>query len=88
MAFASPKSSTFTVPSSRTLTFAGFRSRWMMPLLVRGLECFRDLFRVGSASLSGMGPLAIRSPSVGPSTSSMTSACVLESRRRRWAMFG
>ena len=30
-AFASPKSSTFTVPSSRTLMFAGFRSRWMMP---------------------------------------------------------
>ena len=25
--FASPKSSTFTVPSSRTLMFAGFRSR-------------------------------------------------------------
>ena len=30
-AFASPKSSTFTVPSSFTLTLAGFRSRWMMP---------------------------------------------------------
>jgi len=27
MAFASPKSSTFTVPSERTLMFAGFRSR-------------------------------------------------------------
>ena len=26
-AFASPKSSTFAVPSSRTLMFAGFRSR-------------------------------------------------------------
>ena len=26
-AFASPKSSTLTVPSSRTFTFAGFRSR-------------------------------------------------------------
>ena len=27
IAFASPKSSTFTVPSGRTLMFAGFRSR-------------------------------------------------------------
>ena len=31
IAFANPKSSTFTVPSARTFTFAGFRSRWMMP---------------------------------------------------------
>ena len=29
-AFARPKSSTFKVPSSVTMTFAGFRSRWMM----------------------------------------------------------
>ena len=27
-AFASPKSSTFTLPSGVTFTFAGFRSRW------------------------------------------------------------
>jgi hypothetical protein len=31
VAFASPKSSTFTGPSGRTLMFAGLRSRWMMP---------------------------------------------------------
>ena len=30
-AFARPKSSTFTVPSARTLMLAGFRSRWTMP---------------------------------------------------------
>jgi hypothetical protein len=30
-ALARPKSSTFTVPSGRSLMFAGFRSRWMMP---------------------------------------------------------
>src|SRR5687767_8995481 len=30
-ALARPKSSTFTVPSGRTFTLAGFRSRWMMP---------------------------------------------------------
>jgi hypothetical protein len=28
---ASPKSSTFTVPSARTLMFAGLRSRWTIP---------------------------------------------------------
>ena len=47
MALARPKSSTFTVPSDRTLMFAGFRSRWMMPLLVRGFERLRDLLRDG-----------------------------------------
>ena len=31
IAFASPKSSTLTVPSARILMFAGFRSRWMIP---------------------------------------------------------
>jgi hypothetical protein len=30
-ALANPKSSTFTVPSSRTFTLAGLRSRWMIP---------------------------------------------------------
>ena len=30
MALANPKSITFTVPSGRTLIFAGFKSRWMM----------------------------------------------------------
>ena len=30
-ALASPKSSTFTVPSGRSLMLAGFRSRWMIP---------------------------------------------------------
>ena len=30
-AFATPKSSTLTVPSGRTLIFEGFRSRWMIP---------------------------------------------------------
>ena len=44
-AFARPKSSTFTVPSGRTLMFAGFRSRWTMPCCVRGLERLGDLAR-------------------------------------------
>ena len=45
IALARPKSSTFTVPSGRTLMFAGFRSRWTMPLLVRRFERLRDLLR-------------------------------------------
>ena len=40
---ASPKSSTFTVPSRVILMFAGFKSRWTMPFLVRGLEGLGDL---------------------------------------------
>ena len=42
-AVASPKSSTFTMPSGVILMFAGLRSRWTMPFLVRGLERFGDL---------------------------------------------
>ena len=44
-ALARPKSSTLTVPSGVILTLAGFRSRWTMPLLVRGLERVGDLPR-------------------------------------------
>ena len=44
-AFARPKSRTFTVPSLRTLMLAGFRSRWMMPLLVSGFKRLGNLLR-------------------------------------------
>jgi hypothetical protein len=33
VARAMPKSMSFTVPSSSTMTFPGFRSRWIRPLL-------------------------------------------------------
>ena len=49
-AFASPKSSTLTVPSSRTLMFAGFKSRWMTPLSCaasRASAGFKQLRRPG-----------------------------------------
>ena len=36
VSFARPKSRTFTAPSLPTITLAGFRSRWTMPLRVRG----------------------------------------------------
>ena len=44
-AFASPKSSTLTVPSARTLIFAGFRSRCVMPISWAASSPFRDLPR-------------------------------------------
>ena len=76
IAFARPKSSTFTVPSGRTLTFAGFRSRWTMPSSCAASSAEAICFASGSASPSAMGPWAMSSASVCPSTSSSTSACV------------
>ena len=43
---ARPKSRILTWPSVVTNRFSGFRSRWTMPLLVRGRETVRDLDRV------------------------------------------
>ena len=59
-AFASPKSSTFTVPSARTLMFAGFRSRWMMPCSCAASRASAICFAMGSASSSRHG--AARQP--------------------------
>src|SRR6202022_981606 len=53
MAFASPKSSTFTVPSRRTLTLAGFRSRWMIPCSCAASSASAICFAIGSASAIG-----------------------------------
>ena len=44
-AFASPKSSTFTVPSVASLMLAGFRSRWMMPCSCARVQRLGNLFR-------------------------------------------
>ena len=65
-AFARPKSSTFTVPSGRTLMLAGFRSRWTMPCSCAASSASAICRAIGSASSSGIGPRAIRSASVGP----------------------
>ena len=54
-AFARPKSSTFTVPSARTLTFAGFRSRWTMPCSCAASSASAICRAIGSASSSGIG---------------------------------
>ncbi len=60
IAFASPKSSTFTVPSARTLMFAGFRSRWMIPCSCAASSASAICFAIGSASSSGIAPRAMR----------------------------
>ena len=54
-AFARPKSSTFTVPSARTLMFAGFRSRWMIPCSCAASSASAICLAIGSASSSGIG---------------------------------
>ena len=61
--FASPKSRTFTVPSGLILMLAGFRSRWMMPLLVRGFQRIGDLTRDAQGFVERHRPLR-RSPSM------------------------
>ena len=47
IAFANPKSSTFTVPSGRTLMFAGFRSRWMIPCSCAASSASAICFAIG-----------------------------------------
>ena len=49
-AFASPKSSTFTAPSGRTLIFAGLRSRWMIPCSWAASRASAICRAIGSAS--------------------------------------
>ncbi len=53
-ALARPKSSTFTVPSARTLMFAGLRSRWTMPCSCAASRASAICFAIGSASASGI----------------------------------
>ena len=86
IAFASPKSSTFTVPSSRTFTLRGLRSRWMMPCPCAASSASAICFAIRSASSRTIGLCAIRSASVGPSTSSITSARTPLVFSRPWMM--
>ena len=73
-AFASPKSSTFTVPSRVSATLPGFRSRWTMPLSCAAPRASVIWRAMARASFSGSGPRAIRSANVSPSTNSSTNA--------------
>ena len=55
-ALARPKSSTFTVPSDRSLMFAGLRSRWTMPASCAASRASAICRAIGSASSTGMAP--------------------------------
>jgi len=74
IAFASPKSRTFTASLLFTFTFAGFRSRWMIPRSCAYSSASQICFAIGNASAIEIGPDWMPSASVGPSTNSMTSA--------------
>ena len=52
-ALARPKSSTFTVPSGRSLIFAGLRSRWMIPCSCAASSASAICRAIGRASSSG-----------------------------------
>ena len=56
MALASPKSSTFTLPSGVTLMLAGLRSRWTMPFSCAYSSASAIWRAIGSASSIGIGP--------------------------------
>ena len=74
-AFASPKSSTFTVPSGAHLDVGGFQIAMDDPLLVRGFEGFGDLLRDRQRFVERDGAARIRRCArSSPSTSSITSA--------------
>ena len=85
-AFANPKSSTFTMPSARTLMLAGFRSRWMMPCSCAASSASAICFAIGSASSRGIPACLAEAPGArrramiadrsSPLTSSMTSAVI------------
>ena len=74
IAFARPKSSTFTVPSGLHLDIRGLEIAVDDPVLVRRFERLGDLLGDRQGLIDGIGPRAMRSASVGPSTSSITSA--------------
>ena len=77
-AFARPKSSTLTVPSSRTLILAGLRSRCTIPCSCADSSAsaiWRAMDRDSERPMArGPGPDPSISASVGPGTSSMTRA--------------
>ena len=73
-AFAKPKSSTFPVPSGRTLLFAGLRSRWMIPCSCAASSAAAICSAISRASLIGLAPCAVRPPSPRPPTNPRPSA--------------
>ena len=74
IAFANPKSSTFTVPSASDLDVRRLQIAMDDPLLMRSFERLGDLLRDRQRLIERNRSCAMRSASVGPSTSSITSA--------------
>ena len=72
--FASPKSSTFTVPSGRTLMFVGLEIAMNDSLLMRRFKRFGNLLRNGQCLVERDSDLGDPVCERQPSTSSMTSA--------------
>jgi hypothetical protein len=70
--WASPKSSSFTRPSSQTKTFAGLRSRCSTPREWACASPSAICSAIRSASSTGKGPFSIRRASVSPRSSSIT----------------
>ena len=69
---AMPKSSTLTGPSGVTITFDGFRSRWITPRRCATATASAISTAIFNAWSSGGRPSHIRSASVRPGTSSIT----------------
>ena len=76
IAFASPKSSTLTVPSARTLMFAGLRSRWMMPCSCAASSAWRSASRCQCLVQRHRVRARCAATRSSPSTSSITSALI------------
>lgn len=76
IAFARPKSRTFTVSSAAILMLAGFKSRWTMPRSWAASSASASCRARDTASASGSGPRAIRTVRSSPSANSMTIAGV------------
>ena len=70
--WASPKSSSFTLPSSQRKTLAGLRSRWSTPRWCAWASPRAISSAIRSASAAGIGPSAIRCARVFPRRSSIT----------------
>ena len=71
-AFANPKSSTFTVPSSLDLDIGGLQIAVDDTGSCAASRASAICLAMGNASSTGIGPWAIRSARVGPSISSST----------------
>jgi hypothetical protein len=69
--FATPKSSTLTTPSGRTMTFSGLMSRWTIPAACAATSAPTTGTARSSASGTASAPRETRARSVSPSTHSI-----------------